>query len=524
MKHRVTRIGVLCAYAAGLSACGGGGGGGSANPVPPTVSLSASPSTIAYNTASTLTWTAAPATSCTASGAWSGTKGASGTQSTGALVSNATYTLTCSGAGGSTAQSTTVAVNPPVPGNFIKHIVVIVQENRTPDNLFHGLPGADIAITGVNSKGEIITLQPTNLSIGWDLGHHHADFEAMYDGGKMDGADKIGVGCTGTPAGCPPNPQFQYVDPAQLQPYFQLAEKYTFGDRMFQSNQGPSMPAHQYLISGTSAPSVGGAYGAFFEAENPMPAGDTGCNLSPAGQTVALIDPSGIESVFVRPCFEHPTLNDSLDKANISWRYYAPSAGSIWTGPNAIQHLATGPDWAKVIIPETTVLTDIASGNLAQVVWVTPDGTESDHALLNNGTGPAWVASIVNAIGASPYWNDTAVIVTWDDWGGWYDHVAPSIYNSYEYGFRVPLIVVSPYAKKAYVSHVVHDFGSILSFIENVFGLPSLGNVDQRADNLSDCFDFAQSVAPYVAVDAKYDARYFIERAKSSPPTPADTD
>ena len=358
------------------------------------------------------------------------------------------------------------------------------------------------------------------------MNHSHESFTEMYDDGKMDGADKIFVTCTNTTAGCPPNPQFMYVDPAQVVPYFQLAQSYTFGDRMFQSNQGPSFPAHQFIISGTSAPSVGGLYGDYFVAENPsiVKHEQSGCVLSPADEKVALIDPAGGESVSIFPCFEHPTLIDLLDQAGIGWRYYAPSAGSIWTGPNAIKHLSTGPDWKNVIIPESHVLTDIAAGQLAQVVWVIPDGKASDHALSNDGSGPSWVASIVNAIGQSPYWKDTAIIITWDDWGGWYDHVAPSIYNFYEYGFRVPLIVVSPFSKKAYVSHVTHDFGSILRFIEETFSLPSLGNVDARADDLADCFDFTQSVSPFVAVTSEHDAAYFVERSKTVPPTDPDDD
>jgi len=139
------------------------------------------------------------------------------------------------------------------------------------------------------------------------------------------------------------------------------------------------------------------------------------------------------------------------------------------------------------------VLTDIANGQLAAVSWVVPSGRTSDHPALSDGSGPSWVASIVNAIGNSPYWSNTVIFITWDDWGGWYDHVAPSVINSYEYGFRVPLIVVSPFAKPGHVSHVTHDFGSILKFIEEVYGLPSLGYADAAADDLSDCFDFNQT-------------------------------
>jgi len=162
-----------------------------------------------------------------------------------------------------------------------------------------------------------------------------------------------------------------------------------------------------------------------------------GC-AGPPAETVAIIDPMGNESTTQFPCFEHQTLLDLLDSHGISWRYYAPSPGSIWTAPNAIQHLRCGSDWQNVIIPQSKVLTDIANGQLAQVTWVIPDGRASDHPRQNEGSGPSWVASVVNAIGNSAYWANTAILITWDDWGGWYDHVAPPILNSYEYGFRVP--------------------------------------------------------------------------------------
>ena len=150
------------------------------------------------------------------------------------------------------------------------------------------------------------------------------------------------------------------------------------------------------------------------------------------------------------------------------------------------------------------IINDIASSNLASVSWVIPNSSVSAHSGVNNGGGPSWVASIVNAIGSSPYWADTAIIITWDDWGGWYDHVAPpSVINSYEYGFRVPLVVVSPYAKPQYVSHQVYDFGSILKFIENTFGLQTVssGYADALATNdLSDCFDFNQTPLTFQTV------------------------
>jgi phospholipase C len=427
----------------------------------------------------------------------------------GALAAILAGTLAISGcaAGGSSSSTP-----PPPAQGKISHVVIIFQENRTPDNLFHGLPGADIANSGLNTSGQTIPLQPIALANNYDLSHAHAAFVDMYDNGKMDGANLVPVDCEKNATSCPPsNPQYQYVQTSDVQPYFQMAEQYTFGDRMFQTNEGPSFPAHQFIIAGTSAPT---ATSDLFAAENPtFPAHSTntmaGC-ARPPGELVLLIDPQGVEGTSQFPCFEHQTLGDLLDAAGISWKYYAPSSGSIWTAPNAIQHVRYGADWANVIIPETQVLTDIANGNLAGVTWVIPNGLSSDHAGINDGSGPSWVTSVVNAIGNSQFWSSTVILISWDDWGGWYDHVTPTIVNSYEYGFRVPLIVISPYAKNAYVSHVTHDFGSFLKFTEEVFNLPSLGYADAVADDLSDCFNFNQTPTAFQPFAAKLDANYFL--------------
>jgi phospholipase C len=164
------------------------------------------------------------------------------------------------------------------------------------------------------------------------------------------------------------------------------------------------------------------------------------------------------------------------------------------------------------------------------VSWVIPAGQNSDHAGSTATTGgPSWVASIVNAVGASSYWADTAILITWDDWGGWYDHVAPPVINDgkswgsgYVYGFRVPLLVVSPYAKAGYVSHVTHDFGSILNFIEQTFALSSLGYADAHADDLSDCFDFSQTPIAFQTINAPVTADFFLNDKR--PPTDPDDD
>ncbi len=287
---------------------------------------------------------------------------------------------------------------------------------------------------------------------------------------------------------------------------------------MFQTNQGPSFPAHQFIISATSAPTLTSD---LFASENPFsqyghPTNDnfsnSGC-AAPLGLVVNLIDPSGNESSKAFPCFEHPTLPDLLDAKRVSWRYYSvgDSWNELWNGPSAIRHLRFGSGWSKVMAQNKQVLKDIENGQLPAVSWVIPDGRYSDHPGVTDGSGPSWVAAIVNAIGTSQPWWNTTIFITWDDWGGFYDHVAPPIYNSYEYGFRVPLLVVSPYAKPGYVSHITHDFGSILRFTEETVGLPSLGYADSRADNLSDCFDFDQPPLQFHTLGARWTAKHFLD-------------
>jgi phospholipase C len=467
----------------------------------------------------------------------------------GLVVCAAVVLADLNGCGGSSRSSPSVIT----PAATIQHVIVIVQENRTPDNLFQDpvliKAGADIAQSGknVNSPTLTTTLTPTSLVTNYDLSHAHAAFIKTYDNGNMDGASNITVDCPSpcTPS-APPNVEYQYVQASDVQPYYTLAETYTFGDRMFQTNQGPSFPAHQFLLSGTSMASTQLSVPSnLWVAENPTGTGDdTGCT-APSTQSVKVIDTTNMntltnETQTVYPCFDHPTLTDLLNQKSISWKYYAPSAGSIWTAPNAISHMCgpnatppnatacTGSDWTNnVVLNQTQILSDVVNGALPAVSWVIPDGDESDHALANTGEGPSWVASIVNAIGKSQYWANSAIIITWDDWGGWYDHVVPpvSATNSYEIGFRVPLIVVSPYAKAAYISHVQHDFGSILKFIETNFNLPTIdpsdasAYADTSADDLSDCFNFTQTPLTFQTIAAPLDAAHFLndKRPRTDP-------
>ena len=205
------------------------------------------------------------------------------------------------------------------------------------------------------------------------------------------------------------------------------------------------------------------------------------------------------------PCFtQYATIADLLDAANVSWQFYVDAmfssephydfSGAVWNGYDAIKKIRYGPDWKKNIsIPNTNIFTDVKAGTLPAVSWVIPTLFDSDHPASGCNGGPRWVTKVVNALGTSQYWKNTAILLLWDDWGGWYDNAPPPQINYTSLGFRVPIVIISPYAKPGYVSHTQYDFGSILKFIEQTFGLGSLGTTDAPANSLADVFDFTQT-------------------------------
>jgi len=196
------------------------------------------------------------------------------------------------------------------------------------------------------------------------------------------------------------------------------------------------------------------------------------------------------------------------DAQKISWKYYVPAlfggglAGAYWNPFDAISAVRYSAEFTtNISSPETNFFSDVSSGSLPAVSWVSPNSQNSDHAGFGKqDTGPAWVAKVVNAVGKSKYWNTTAIIVVWEDWGGWYDHVAPPQLDYAGLGFRVPMIVVSPYAKAGYVSHTQYEFGSIVRFFEDTWNLGRLGTTDTRAASIDDTFDFNQKPRKFSSI------------------------
>ncbi len=436
----------------------------------------------------------------------------------------------------------------------ITHVVVIMQENRSFDNFFHGFPKADSATFGYG-HGVKYTLQPLPLKWGHDINHFRWQFLEDYDGGRNDGWDQQIRSLNQAPPNgtCPYNDPynhpacwifwtgktylkmaFSYVVKSDIQAYWTMASQYTLGDHNFSSTNGPSFGPHQMLIAGQDG------HADEVPSETPW-----GCdapketeNYLAYGQASPPEFPPqfGHDVVGGDPCFTYPTVAGLLDTAKVSWRWYVQQQpnDSYWLSAfDAIQPIRNGPDWANVVSPDSKILNDIAGGNLPNVSWVMPYGGASDHAGAGSGNGgPAWVSSIVNAIGQSKYWNSTAIIITWDEWGGWFDHVLPPQYadpvtGAYEgLGYRTPLIIVSPYAKNHYVSKAQHETASSLHFIEKMFGLPFLGEgsgqtyADQRADAYDDVFNFSKQPTKFTPIPAKKNAAYFMKH----PPTQPETD
>jgi len=359
-------------------------------------------------------------------------------------------------------------------------------------------------------------------------------------------------------AGCPLQCLYSYVNSADVFPYLTIAQRFGSANYMFQTNQGPTMPAHQFIFSGTSTDTADDDAQAIFISNNPEPNGTDGGCLAPLGEIYYLISPQTwpkeyqwINNPLGTFCFSHDTMTTLLDNHQppLSWKYYTLGPDAIATAPNWFRQICepdngyqqcTGSEWNNnVDLNPPDVLSDIAACKLANMTWVIPRGQDSDHPGDPSLTGgPSWVASIVNAIGESPcknpdgssFWNSTAIFITWDDWGGWYDHEAPTLLSApnqgqgdNQYGFRVPLLVVSAYTPLGYVDNGRHDFGSILRFIEQNFGIPegALNFADARATtDLTSFFKSSQTPRVFHHIAAPKSAEFFLN--DKSPPMPTD--
>ncbi|HZT42461.1 MAG TPA: alkaline phosphatase family protein [Chthonomonadaceae bacterium] len=324
----------------------------------------------------------------------------------------------------------------------IKHIIIIIQENRSFDHYFGTFPGADGIPAGVcipyPATGGCV--QPFHDPNDINFGNVHKERNAItdIDGGKMDGFLQYVMPSNTTD---PPD-IMGYHDAHEIPNYWAYAQNYVLQDHMFEAPISWSGPAHLYMLS---------AWSAYCTSSDPV-----SCT-------------SFLGNAF--GYFSWTDLTYLLYKNHVSWAYYRfPDKETPWYWDPLPKFITVGKDKQRTNIQDiANFYTAAQNGTLPSVCWVAPAWTVSEHPPEAVSDGQAYVTGLVNAVMQGPDWNSTAIFLVWDDWGGFYDHVAPPVVDGNGYGLRVPSIIISPYAKQGYIDHQVLSFDAYLKFIEDVF-------------------------------------------------------
>ena len=363
----------------------------------------------------------------------------------------------------------------------IKHIIVIVQENHTFDNYFGTYPGANgiSKYTALPAKlGGPPTAKPyllTNATLSKNFNNSWAAAHEAYDNGAMDGF----VAAQGS------NVTMGYYDYHTIPYYWDYASQFVLFDNFYSSVMADSLPNHLYLVAGQSG-------GLTFDERNGA------FNFT--------------SSSIQNGEFDFNSIANEMEANGISWKYYAGFALSLtnWNPMPAFSSIAHNETMQNNVVDTSQFVIDVQNNKLPSVSFVMPQNDSVSEEPPGNLTlGEQSVVSEVNAVMSSPYWNSTAIFLTWDDSGGWYDHVTPPQVDAFGYGFRVPCLIISPYARQGLIDHTQGDFTSILKFIETDLSLPSLSTRDAQANNLMEAFDFAQSPNPPLALPGPFLANHY---------------
>jgi phospholipase C len=376
-------------------------------------------------------------------------------------------TAPAAGAAGATAPAEQTATTTP-----IKHFLVLMQENHSFDNYFGTYPGAD----GI-PRDTCMPLDPVHAPEGEcvepfhiggkgvvDLGHGVGTFVGEYRDGKMNGFVSVFVNRRGVG-----NQSMGYYDDRDLPYYWNVADDYVLFDRLFTSAAAGSVWNHMFWVTGT-----------------------------PGNPDADVLDPAGFDHI--------PTIFDRLQQAGISWKFYVQhyqpginfrtpgegdeSAQTVWVPPLNYNRFLDDPELHSRIVDMSEYYQDLKNGTLPAVSFMVPSGA-SEHPPGSIQAGERFVRGLVGALMSSSAWPTSAFMWTYDDWGGWYDHVAPPQVDGYGYGFRSPALLVSPYARKGYVDHTTLDFTSELKFIENNWRVAPLAARDAAAKDITSAFDFS---------------------------------
>ncbi len=395
----------------------------------------------------------------------------------------------------------------------IKHVVFIIKENRTFDTYFGRYPGADGATTGKTLDGRTVPLTPAPDVMAGPIVHGFWSGLYSVDGGRMDGFNTIDGGHD--------LENYVEMDRAGIPAYWKYADRFVLGDHFFTSMYGPTHPEHLYTIAAQSA---GIMDNKAQTAPSPGRYCDDKLGYSPAfpqdlsADTLAhIIDlenhivdnsPANAREIqsyahSIRDCLDIKTLPEELQKAGIDWKFYSDPVFPIGDIMREIKKVRYGPMW-KNVVPSVSFLNDIKSGHLAQVSWVNPPAPYNEHPELPRRVqsvcaGENWTVAVMNALQRSPDWKNTAVVIVWDDFGGFYDHLTPPQYDIMGLGARTPALFLSPWTVHGSnplggsVDTNTYEFSSVLRFIEEIFHVPALTQRDRLADPLSNAFDFSQA-------------------------------
>jgi phospholipase C len=386
---------------------------------------------------------------------------------------------------------------PPAPGTTqtpipskIRYVLVLVKENHTFDNYFTGFPGAESSPTAKLADGTTITRKQAPTALMKDICHSNSCGQKAYAGGKMNG---FGVTDPARP--------FYFYSEAQIPNYWQYARNFVLADHLFSSTLGPSTPGHTVFWTGQSM--------VLDNAKCTVDGGECkgrGCAAG-ADVKVTSFNPDTCATKTVAPCFDVPSLTDHLPK-DFTWSNYG---GAI---PQMVKSVTDEAMYAKHFRTQAQLVTDLQAGNLANLtighLW---SGAVSEHPAAHPCEGENFTVDIINAAMKLPQWNEMAIVVTWDDWGGWYDHVAPPVRKCangqvFQAGFRLPAIVISPYAKKGFVLKDVLEQASVPRLVEELWGMEFMTKRDPHArdgvvGSMMGAFDFAQTPRPPMPLTKK---------------------
>ena len=415
----------------------------------------------------------------------------------------------------------------------IQHVIILIQENRSFDDLFATFPGADGATRGLMklpSGGDTyVTLKKANLNEQCDPGHGYKGFVQSVDGGKMDGFALSGNKCSGNHT-----EPYQYVKPSQIQPYWTMAEQYVLADHMFQTQGSGSFTAHQDLIA---ASTIMNKAKTLSLVDYPT-ASPWGCDAAAGTKTSELLwNGSAIQYRYNKgpfPCVSYATMRDVLDAKGVSWKYYSPpvyqNVGAIWNAFDAIKAVRYGSEWGtNVTDSNTQIFTDITNNQLPAVSWVIPDRIDSDHpqSPSRRRARHGWRASSTRWARASLLVRAAPIMVAGEKTGADFMITSRRRLLAIHWGglgLRVPMIVISPYAREqvsgepGYISKTPYEFGSILKYVEQTFDLNSMETTDKRATSIGDCFDYSQPPRAFTQIQSDRDKPYFLHRPPSGLP------